>query len=68
MGLGPVFRQWFKNCAQFTDCISEINNTQADNWKDIDIAMSLSNLSEWSDNYLKIGSLWQYYRDKANAT
>ena len=30
--------------------------------------MSLSNLSEWSDNYLKIGSLWQYYRDKANAT
>ena len=30
--------------------------------------MSLSNLSEWSDNYLKTGSLWQYYRDKENAT
>ena len=24
----------FKNCAPFTDCISEINNTQVDNAKD----------------------------------
>ena len=24
----------FKNCAQFTDCISKINNTQVDNAKD----------------------------------
>ena len=22
----------FKNCAPFTNCISEINNTQIDNW------------------------------------
>ena len=29
----------FKNCAQFTNCISEINNTQIDNAKDIDIVM-----------------------------
>ena len=27
----------FKNCALFTNCISEINNTQVDNAKDIDI-------------------------------
>ena len=27
----------FKNCAPFTNCISEINNTQVDNAKDIDI-------------------------------
>ena len=27
----------FKNCAPFTNCISEINNTQTDNVKDIDI-------------------------------
>ena len=26
----------FKNCAPFTNCISEMNNTQVDNAKDID--------------------------------
>ena len=29
----------FKNCAPFTICISEINNTQLDDAQDIDIAM-----------------------------
>ena len=29
----------FKNCTPFTDCISEINKTQIDNAKDIDIIM-----------------------------
>ena len=42
-----------KNCAPFTNCISEINNTQTDNAKDIDIVMSLYNLIEYSDNYSK---------------
>ena len=50
----------FKNCAPFTNCISEINNTQVDNAKDIDIVMPMYNLIEYSDNYSKIsGSLWQ---------
>ena len=31
----------FKNCAPFTNCISEINNTQKDNAKDIDIVMPM---------------------------
>ena len=31
----------FKNCTPFTDCISEINNTQVDNVEAIDIAMSM---------------------------
>ena len=54
----------FKNCAPFTNCISEINNTQVDNAKDIDIVMPIYNLIEYSDNYAKTsGSLWQYYRD-----
>ena len=54
----------FKNCAPVTNCISEINNTQIDNCKDIDIVMPLYNLLEYSDNYAKTsGSLWQYYRD-----
>ena len=49
----------FKNCAPFTNCISEINNTQVDNAKDIDIVMPMYNLIEYSDNYVKTsGSLW----------
>ena len=34
----------FKNCAPFINCISEINNTQVDNAKDIDIVMPIYNL------------------------
>ena len=57
----------FKNCSLFTNCISEINNTQIDNCKDIDIVMPLYNLLQYSDNYGKTsGSLWQYYRDEPN--
>ena len=55
----------FKNCAPFTNCISEINNTQVDNDKDIDIVMPTYNLIEYSDNHAKTtGSLWQYFRDE----
>ena len=49
----------FKNCAPFTDCITEINNTQVDEDKNI------YNLIEYSDAYFKtIGSLRQYFRDQ----
>ena len=52
----------FKNCALFTNCISEINNTQVDIAKYIDIVMPMYNL-EYSDNYSKTsGSLWQYWQ------
>ena len=51
----------FKNCAPFTNCRNEINNTQIDNAKDIDIVIPMYNLIEYSDNYAKTtGSLWQY--------
>ena len=54
----------FKDCAPFTNCISEINNTQVDHAKDIDIVMLVHNLIEYSDNYSKTsGSLCQYYKD-----
>ena len=54
----------FKNCAPFTNCISEINNMQIDNAKGIDIVMPMYNLIEYSDNYAKTtGSLWQYCKD-----
>ena len=48
----------FKNCTPFTNCISEINNTQVDDSKDIDIVMPMYNLLEYSNNYSKTsGSL-----------
>ena len=57
----------FKNCVPFTNCISEINNTQVDNAKDIDIIMPMYNLIEYSDNYAKTTeSLWKYFRDEPN--
>ena len=57
----------FKNCAPFTICISEINNTKIDNCKDIDIVMPMYNLIEYSDNYSKTsGTLWRYCRDGPN--
>ena len=43
----------FKSCGAFTNCISETNNTQVDNAKDIDIVMPMYNLIEYSDNYAK---------------
>ena len=58
----------FKNCVPFTICISEINNTEIDNCKDIDIVMPMYNFIENSDNYAKIYRLlWQYYIDEPNA-
>ena len=59
----------FKNCAPFIERTSEINNTQIDYAKDLNVAMPMYNLIEYSDNYSKIsGSLWKYYRDELNAT
>ena len=51
----------FKNCAQFTNCISKINNTDIDNAKYIHIVMPMYNLVEHSKTS---GSLWQYCKEK----
>ena len=57
----------FKICAPFTKCISRTSNTETDNAKDINIAMPMYNLIEYSDNYSKTSrSLWQYYEDDPN--
>ena len=54
----------FKNCAPFTNCISQINNTDLDDAKYLDIVMPMYNLIEYSDNYSKTSeSLWQYCKD-----
>ena len=47
----------FKNCAPFTDCISEINNTQIENAKDINVVMPMYNLIEYSKNYSKTSGM-----------
>ena len=40
--------------------VKEINNTQEDNAKYLDVEMLMYNLIEYSGNYLKtFGSLWQ---------
>ena len=58
----------FNEClASFNDCISEINNTQIDNAKDLDIVMPMYSLVECSNIYSKTSAnLWQYYSDEAN--
>ena len=57
----------FTNCAPFINYISEINNTQIDNAKDLDIVILIYSLIEYSHNYSKTsGSLWRYYRDDPN--
>ena len=57
----------FKNCAPFTNCISEINNRQVDDARDIDILMPMYNLIEYSDVYSNTSeSLWQSALDNSN--
>ena len=41
----------FKDCAPFTNCISNINNTQIDSAEYIDILMPMYDVIEYSDNY-----------------
>ena len=57
----------FENNVAFRSCILKINNTFIDNAEDLDIAMSMYNLLEYSDNYsLTSGNLWNYCRDEVN--
>ena len=44
----------FKNCAPFTICISEINNTQIDNCKHIDIIMLMHNIVIIMQKHLEV--------------
>ena len=49
----------FKNCAPFTNCITDINNTQIDNAKDIDIVMPMYNLNVQQEVYGNIVKIYQ---------
>ena len=51
----------FENYDPFINYKTEINNTEIDHAKDIDIPMPMYNLIEYKDNYSKTsGRLWQY--------
>ena len=53
----------FKNNAPFRSCISKINNTFIDNGEDLDIAMPMYNLLEFSNNYSMTSRIfWNYYK------
>ena len=55
----------FKNNASFINCITKINGIKIDNAEDLDVAMPMYNLLEYSENYKEtIGSLWNYFRDQ----
>ena len=57
----------FKNNSPFIHYISRINCVQIDNAEDLDVVMSMCNLTEYGKNYRKItDSLWNYYRGKPN--
>ena len=57
----------FRNYEPFTECISEINNSQIDNSEYLDILMTMYNLIEYKDNYSKkSGNCEQFYRYKQN--
>ena len=46
-------------------CKSEINNTEIDNAKDIDIVVAMYNLTEYSNSYSRLSeTLWQYYNNE----
>ena len=57
-----------KNCALFSTCKTEMNDVFNDEANHIDIAMTMYNLTECSDNYADTpGSLWQFERDEVPA-
>ena len=54
-----------KNCAPFTKCHLEINDEHVDTAENLDIAMPIYNLIEYSDNYQdSSATLYQYKRDE----
>ena len=48
--VAPATQVAFKNCAPFTKCITKIDGTTTDNAEDLDLAMSMYNLIEYSSN------------------
>ena len=61
----PAKQVGFKNCSQFTKCITKIDGTTLDDAEDLDLVMSMYNLIEYSSNYSETkASLWLYFEDE----
>ena len=57
----------FKNNVPFRSCISKIISTFIDNVKNLDIAMPMYDLLEYSDNYYIVSeSLQNYHKGEVN--
>ena len=55
----------FKDNAAFIYCISKINGVLVENAENLNIALPMYNLLEYSKSYSKTSaSLWNYYRDE----
>ena len=64
----PVIQVAFKNCASFTKCITETDGTTIDDAEDIDLVMTMYNLTEYSSNHSETrGSLWFHSKDEAGS-
>ena len=48
--------------------MSEINNTQDDTAKDLDVVMPIYNLIEYNNHWKTSAGLWQYYRDEPHSS
>ena len=47
----PTTQVSLKNCAPFTKCITEIDQTTVGDANDLDLVMSMYNMIEYSSNY-----------------
>ena len=55
----------FKNCTPFKKCRTEVNESFVDDAQHTNIAISMHNLIEYSDNYSDTSvSLWEFKRDQ----
>ena len=62
----PATQVAFKNCLQFTKCITKTDGTTIDGAEDLDLVMLMYNLIEYNSNNSETkGSLWFYSKDKA---
>ena len=57
----------FKNYAQFTDCISEINNKQIDDVKNMDVKMNTYDLNDLIE-YRLFTNVWNFMTILQNST
>ena len=56
-----------KKNASFRSCISKLIKTFVENAEDLEIAMLIYNLEEYSYKYsMTSESLWNYYKDEVN--